>query len=264
MKKFLAYFIFVAIFGCIIASQLIFDQNNAKAAPTEIFIPDQKIMRLTDLGLHNVVSDIYWIMAIQYYGDSRQKDYKQLSQYLTLIIYLNPKASQPYSFGILNLPDLGMTDEAITLANKGLAQSEPDWEIPYYLAAVYHIYKNDPENAHRYFDLAANTKGAPDNIKYIAANYGGSPDKRSQSILIWQGIYDNATDPNIKERSKNYLDHLFILNLLDEASTKYQQKYNNLPQTVDDLVTGKILKSIPADPLGFQFEFDSSGKSKIK
>jgi len=264
MKKFLALFIFIVVFGIIIASQLIFDQNRAKTARAESFIPNAKIVKLVDLGLHNAASDIFWTMAVQYYGDSRQKDYKKLYQYLNLITDLAPHNPQPYAFGILNLPDLGMTDEAIDLAKKGLSKSKPDWEIPYYLAAVYHIYKNDPENAHRYFDLAANTENAPDNIKYVAANYGSSKDKRAQSMLIWQGIYENATDLNTKERSKNYLDHLFILDLLDEASARYQLKYNKTPRIPDDLVKDKILRELPPDPLGFQFEFDPLGKAKIK
>jgi hypothetical protein len=68
----------------------------------------------------------------------------------------------------------------------------------------------------------------------------------------------------VRERAKNYILHFELMDLIEQAASQYNKVYKKYPANVDDLVTGKILKSIPPDPFGFTFELSSDGKVTAK
>jgi len=258
MKRIFNITLILLAFAGIVTSQYFFDTQKKKVKFQEPFILKPKIVKAANLGLNNASADLAWLGAIQYFGGGESKSYRELPSYLSLASELDPKFSYPYAFGVLILPGLGYMDQGVDLALKGIKDSLPDWRIPYYLATIYHLDKNDPANAAKYFDIAANTKGAPDGIKKVAANYGSKGNKRERTKQIWTGIYETTNDSVVKERAKNYLIHFEIMDLLEQASAQYHKINNKYPANVNDLVSARILKAIPEDPFGFQFEVNQT------
>lgn len=268
MKKFQKIYlgiVFLFAVTAIIFVQFFADQAKAEGSPVDPYVPNSKIVKVLDLGLNNAAADISWLFAIQYFGGRLTPTYDSLDDYLFLSADLDPKFSYPYAFGVLLLPSVGQTDRSFELGEQGIRNSTPDWRIPYYMATTYHMTKNDTENAAKYFDLAAHTVGAPDNIQKVAASYGTRPDLRSQTELIWQGIYDGSTDMVVKERAKDYLTHLALLDFLEEAAKEYKKINNKFPDDTDQLLSSHILRAIPADPFGYQYKFNAeTGRAEIK
>ncbi len=256
MKKYFTAILLLICLGGIISVQYFYDTEKKKAQFKEPLVLKPEIVKAADLGLNNAAADFTWLSAIQYFGGGESKTYKELPSYLFLTSDLDPKFAYPYAFGALILPSIGYPDQGIELAKKGIADSKPDWKIPYYLAVTYHINKNDPVNAAKYFDVAANTPGVPDGIKKVSARYGSKKDKREQTKQIWSGIYETTNDEIVKERAKNYLVHLEIMDLLEEASKQYYGVNKKYPSDLNDLVSARILKAIPPDPFGFQYEIN--------
>ncbi len=248
------------LLGIVITSQLIFDSMQTKVALSEPNFPAESALRLVDLGLDNVAADLCWLSMIQYYGDNKRTDFPKLFDYLSLTTNLDQKFSYAYTFAALNLPVQNQADQAIILAQRGFAGNDYNWELPYYLGTTYHLYKDDSVNAAKYLALAADTAGAPENIKYIAANYGTSTDKIDQTILLWQGIYETTKELQAQDKAGKYLEHLLIVKLLNNSSQEYFAKINKYPKEPSDLVSAGILNSIPPDPLGFSFNFDENGR----
>lgn len=264
MKKiFNSLLVALALVG-IISTQYLFDAQQKKKKFEEPFVLKPEVIKASDLGLHNAASDLVWLGSIQYFGGGESKTYEELPSYLSLASDLDPKFSYPYAFGALILPSIGYVDQGIALAEKGISSSLLDWRIPYYLATAYYFDKNDAANAAKYFDLAANTSGAPDGIKKVAANFGSRGDKRNQTKQIWEGIYETTNDSVVKERAKNYVLHYSIMDLLEQASAQYYKINKKYPSNVDDLVSGRILKVIPPDPFGFQFNIGEDGTVTAK
>lgn len=259
MKSLYLTFLFVIFFACVIASQFYYDRSKARAKYIEPHIFKPEVIKAADLGLHNAAGDLFWLASIQYFGGGESKTYEKMSSYLNLATDLNPKFPYPYAFGALVLPSVGQTDQAIELAKKGIYRSSPDWRIAYYLATTYFLNKDDYANALKYFDIAANTQGAPEGIKKIAANFGTRGDKRTKTKQIWTGIYATTKDEVVKERAKTYLVHYEIMDFLEEAAKQYYKMNGKYPEALDDLVTGRILKAIPEDPFGFTFEINADG-----
>lgn len=256
--------IFILICAGMVSAQMFYDSAKAKAVYTEPVVFKSDVIKVADLGLHNAASDLFWLAAIQYLGGGDSATYEKLDDYLFLSADLDPQFAYPYAFGALLLPAFKQMDRGIEIAHKGVDNNVADWRISYYLATILYLNKDNLPEAAKYFDLAANTPGAPDGIKKVAANFGTNKDKRDQTIKIWQGIYETTNDEVVKERAKNYIIHLEILNLLDQASEEYNKRNGKYPADINDLVAGRILTAIPPDPFGFEFSIDQSGKAQAK
>lgn len=250
--------------AAIVVLQIFYDSEKSKASYSEPIVFKSDIVRVVDVGLHNAASDLMWLASIQYLGGGETPTYEKLDDYLFLASDLDPKFAYPYAFGALLLPSFQQVDKGIEIGLKGIENNVPDYRIPYYTATTYHLNKDDPINAAKYFDIAANTQGAPEGIKRVAANFGSRSDKRSKTMAIWEGIYTTTRDEIVKERAKNYLIHLQIMDLFDEASSQYFKQNNKYPTTPQDLVDAKILRAIPLDPFGFDFTFSTEGKVQVK
>ena len=262
--KILKYFLTAVLLALVVTIQFLYDEEKEKRPKPSPYVLSAEVVRAADLGLHNAASDMIWLSAIQYFGDWQTDKFQKIDDYLFLSSDLDPKFSYPYAFGVLILPSVDMADQAIELGEKGIENVQDDWRIPYYMATTYHIHKEDQANALKYFDLAANTEGAPENIKFVATIYGSNADMRAKSKTVWQGVFENSEDEVVIERAYNYVFHYEILELLEDAAQKYKEKIGSYPSELDLLVSANILTEIPADPLGFELTITETGRATIK
>ena len=214
-----------------------------------------EIIKMVDLGLHSAAASLMWIYTIQqaiYYPGELPKLIQNINK-------LDPRFSYPYAFGALILPAFDMKNQAVELAKRGITDADSDWRIPYYLATTYHIFLKDRENAALYFDMAAKTLGAPENIKIVASRYGTSKNAREQTKTIWESVYENSDDALVKESAKAHLIHIETVELLEKAVTIYKQKLGKYPDNINDLISLKILKAIPPSPFGLEFYLGENG-----
>lgn len=219
-------------------------------------LPAQAI-KLGNLGLHSASSVLMWLNTVQYIPS-------KTAEMIEVTNNLDPKFSYPYAFAALTLPSMKLADKAVTIAKNGLANADPDWRIPYYLATAYHIFLHDRKNAAFYFDMAVNTPGAPEKIKSISARYSANVDELERIKAIWTSIYETSNDPEMQERAKNYLLHVEIVRVLEKALNIYKTRYGYYPLKLEDLVQKKILKDIPLSPLGVSFDIKPGGKIIIQ
>jgi hypothetical protein len=239
---------FILLAG-IALTQYQFDNKKLERPPIPLSIIPAGAIKLVDLGLHSAASAMMWLYSIQRLSDNIEK----LPEMIKAVNNIDPKFSYPYAFSALILPSLGYKEEAVDIARRGVVEADPDWRIPYYLATTYHIFFEDRENAAFYFDVAANTPGAPEQIRTISARYGSAQTALEQTKQIWITIYETSDDEIVIEKAKNYIIHLEIVEALEKAISLYRKKYGSYPPTIESLVTGKILKEIPPSPLGVKF-----------
>lgn len=264
MKKILTSIIILFTLGLIVISQYLYDEEKSKRDKPSPLVLGAQAVRAADLGLDSAASDLIWLASIQYFGDWQTDGYQKIDDYINLANELDPKFAYPYAFGVLILPSVNMIDEALKIGEEGLKNVDYDWRIPYYMATTYHISKEDQANALKYFDIAAETPGAPENIKRITATYGSNQDMRAKSKAVWQGIFENSKDEVVQERAYKHVLHYEILDFLEEAAEKYKKKNGNYPEKLDQLVSENILVEIPKDPLGFNFVITEIGRVRIK
>lgn len=216
-----------------------------------------------DLGLHSALASYLWLETrtqLPFLPEGPEA----FSQNLRLINELDPKFNTPYIFTLIVLPTVQKFPDriqtAIEIGEHAMRQADPDWRIPFYLAAVYHLELNDRVNATKYFDLAARAPGIPETVRRFAINYGIYPHLRAQTVAIWEAIYQSAQDDATRERARAYIAHFEILNLLDRAVARYFEQVGTYPAILDEVVRAGILKEIPKDPLGLEFILYEGGQ----
>lgn len=242
------------------STQYYFDiQKKTRPIIPPTTIPAE-IIRMVDLGLHPAASSLMWIYTIQQATDHPE----ELPKLIQNVNKLDPRFSYPYAFGALILPAFGMNDQAIEIAKQGIANADLDWRIPYYLATTYHIFLKDRKNAALYFDTAAKTSNAPDNIKIVASRYGTGKSAREQTKNIWQSIYETSNDELIKESARAHIVQIETVELLEKAVSIYKQKLGKYPENINDLVSKKVLRAIPPSPFGLEFYLGTDGTILIK
>lgn len=252
--------IFLFIFA-IVFSQYFFDINKTReVTPSSLILPAE-IFKAVDLGLHSAFASLAWLSIVQNVMTPRAN---LLDQDLLLVTKLDPRFSYPYAFGVLFLPTLKKPYAAIKLGELGIKNAEPNWEIPYYMAVVYHENFHDSVNAEKYFIRSAETPGASATAKYLAVSYGTQHSRRKQTKAIWKGIYDTSHDEIVRDRARSYLEQIDIIDMLETSATVYKKKIGRYPEHIDDLIVKKILKEAPQAPPGYSYYFDTNGQVKIK
>jgi 1-deoxy-D-xylulose 5-phosphate reductoisomerase len=147
----------------------------------------------------------------------------------------------------------------MTIGQEGLRNADPDWRIPYYMALNYFVTLKDPEDALKYFDLAAQTPGVPDYARRFALNFGSPASERKKTEELWTTIRDSSNDPATKNRAQAYIDRLEIFDYLEAAVKAYQQKNGMEPTSLDQLVQKGVIPEIPQDPFGYTFILNKDG-----
>ena len=274
MKNWARAILIVAFFGGIVETQYIYDAQKAQIPETD-FPVSAKFLSYTDLGLHSTLASYLWLFKTRtelirflFLPKEDQKEgYSRYARDLAVINTLDPRYSAPYTLSVIALPSFKYADgvqAAISIGKRGIEQADPDWQIPFYLAVIYHIDLKDKTNAYKYFDIAGRTPGIPEQIRVFALNYGSIPTIREQTKQIWGAIYETTDDPDTKERAKKYVVHLTIMDYLESAAKTYKKQFGEYPKDIQGLVSKKIISEIPKDPLDFEFYMYTNGEIRVK
>jgi hypothetical protein len=259
----------ILLLVCIAATQVAYDATKISASISLPATLSPTAIRLIDMGFHSTVGSFIWVAVLPDILDL----FHNRTEYISDVAYINdidPKLSYPYAFSVLTLPVIptstgymsGLSD-AITIGERGLQNSDPDWRIPYYLATDYFIDLHNETTALLYFDQAAQTPGVPYYAKRFAENFGAEERNRDRTRDLWESILETTNDPGTKERAQAYIDRLNIFDYLEAAAAQYKKTYGVEPANLNELVAKGIIPAIPEDPFGFQFVLNPDGTVTI-
>jgi tetratricopeptide (TPR) repeat protein len=223
------------------------------------------------LSYRALLADVYWIRAIQHYGDTRlstspTKQYSALYPLLDLATSLDPRFTVAYRFGAMFLAEpfpagAGRTDLAITLLNKGLAAEPAKWQYAQDAGFVYYWWLQDYKQAAAWFDKASRIKGAPWWLRSLAATTLVQGGDRASSRVLWMQLYETAENDWVKTTSRLRLAQLDALDEMDQFAVRvarYQQIVGRFPANWEALRAAGLLRAIPSDPSGTPYLLDAT------
>jgi hypothetical protein len=223
------------------------------------------------LSFRALLADVYWIRAIQHYGDTRlssnpNKQYSALYPLLDLATSLDPQFTIAYRFGALFLAEpfpagAGRVDLAIALLNKGLAADPAKWQYAQDAGFVYYWWLQDYKQAAMWFDQASRIPGAPWWMRSMAATTLAEGGDRASSRLLWMQLYESAGDDWIRSNARLRLAQLDALDEIDQlaaAVARYQRVAGRFPADWNALRAAGLLTAIPTDPSGEPYQLDAS------
>ena len=223
-----------------------------------LYVRSPAVARRLSLGYPGLAADIYWIRALQHFGQERLsppshvRTYALLYPLLDLTTTLDPYFSIAYRFGAIYLGEPfpggpGRPDLAITLLRKGLAVQPLKWQYMEDLGFVYYWHVRDYKASAELFERAAGMPGAPTWLRPLAAVTLAEGGQRSGSRALWEQL-SKADEPWLRDSARQRLLQLDAMDVMDAWRRAR--------------ASGARV-GLPLDPSGTPFVLDATGDITI-
>jgi tetratricopeptide (TPR) repeat protein len=225
------------------------------------------VLRRISLGYDDLLADIYWLRALQYFGGTRFDDVDSglLYKYFDILTDLDPKFVNAYRYGgtfLAEPPPFGMGDVAngMKLFDKGRINNPDNFRIPLEEGFVYYLNLKDYKKASELFTEASDKPGLSDlrraYLKGMAASALAKGGNRELSRRIWEYIYENTPNQGRKRFAILNIKELDTMDMEDRLTTalrEYLKRYDAFPSTVGELKSSGLIRQVPEEPFGGEF-----------
>jgi hypothetical protein len=211
---------------------------------TRDLLPETLLPHIT-FGFTNLITDIYWIRAVQDFIVWDGKDLYYLN-YFKNISALDPTFEYPHLFNILIVPqnkNITVLNSVATIAERGITAIPDSWKIPFYLGTQYYLFTKVYQPAEHYLAIAASRHGAPDGVyltystfvaRKVAPSIKSEKDIEFAKSLI-AVIYNNTDNETIKKIAEKGLQENLIHQMLTKGIIAYKEQYKRYPKSVDEM-----------------------------
>ncbi|MAI25993.1 MAG: hypothetical protein ACJZ7Z_05080 [Myxococcota bacterium] len=217
-------------------------------------VPRPEVAQVLSLGFESVVSDYYWLKAVQIAGGARtpgpeQGDY--LARLVDLVTYLNPHVGHAYRFAAVWLIQ---TEEEVREANRllrrGIESQPEEWRNWFYLGFNHFYYLDETEEAARNLAVASELPGAPAYLSRLVVRLRAE----SGGLDVAQALLSEMVrDTQTEEALSGYLEALGEIEVerhardLDSAREAFVETYGRDIESMDELAAffDPILNRLP-------------------
>jgi tetratricopeptide (TPR) repeat protein len=267
----------VALFaGSVLTLRKVETLRGKEATLEEIlYLPSGKMLKRMSLGYSNLLADIYWTRAVQYFGNKQKQHstrYDLLNPLLEITTDLDPHLVPAYQTGSIFLSQgdpygAGQPDKAVALLEKGIRENPEYWRLYFTLGFIHYIDRRDYKAAEEAFKKGSEVPGALAWMKVMAARMAEHSRDFGTAIALWRGIYETNSG---KEVRKNAADHLVSLQadadieVLERRVQYFREKKGSLPSRWSDLISVGLLRGIPQDSTGSPYVLMPDGTVQVE
>jgi tetratricopeptide (TPR) repeat protein len=264
----------VLLLGAVVGLQAVRERQAALptgSAEHLLYVRSPEFMKRAALSYDSLVADVYWIRAVQHYGQTKlstasDKQYDLLFPLLTRTTSLDTRFNIAYRFGAIFLAEkypagAGRPDQAIALLQRGLEAQPGKWEFAQDIGFVHYWFRQDYTQAAEWFKRASVMPGAPNWLSALAAVTLARGGNRDSSRQLWQEVLNSADADWLKQQAQFRLTQLNAMDQIDtlEGVVKlYAQRTGVQPRSWLDLIRAGYLRGIPVDPERHQYQLDAS------
>jgi tetratricopeptide (TPR) repeat protein len=176
-----------------------------------LYLPSGNLISQLSLGYKQVVSDLVWFSAIQYYGDYRldRHGLNYFKGLIDIVVTLDPNFIFAYEFGAMVVSeDMGHFEEGIDILKRGMGENPTSWRLPFEIGFLYYLHQVNFDMAARYFDLASRMPEAPERAKRFAAFVYWVAGQQASALKLWEEYAEYTENPYLKELAKSYVEKL--------------------------------------------------------
>jgi tetratricopeptide (TPR) repeat protein len=232
-----------------------------------LYLPSGKVIKTLSLGYSGLMADVYWMRAVQYYGEKRLKNEKRfdlLDPLIDIATTLDPQLIHAYRFGAIFLSEQSpvgaeQPEKAVALLKLGIERNPDEWPLYRDLGFVYYWYLQDyKRGAEAFLEGSKNPKSAAW-MKTFAAELLAKGGSRESARFLWQQFYDTADNEQMKRNARENLLRLQALDEIDiltDFIIKVEAKLGRPVQSIDEIVELGLIKHHPLDPKGLTYIYD--------
>lgn len=239
------------------------DERNAVVRAEQLaYLPQGEYLRLAVLGYRQVVADLIWLQAVQHIGATRdtQPGYRWTYHAVDVLTDLDPTFVPPYQAAGLFLGVLvGHHEEGLAILGKGMRHNPSIWQLPFLAGYISYYELCNPVAGGEYLRIAAQVPGAPTYLPQLASRMTVESGDPTAALEFLNRFSRTVTDERIREaltqRMKEIVQEKDLL-FLEESIRRYRAKYGHVPTKVEDLMLHGVIRQLPVDPLGGQYQID--------
>ncbi|HZN55513.1 MAG TPA: hypothetical protein VFB67_09345 [Candidatus Polarisedimenticolaceae bacterium] len=254
-----------AVLGAGVArARIVHIEDERRGRKELLFLPNGKYLKAISLGHAPLVADGLYLWAIQYYSDYDQADRYRFVEHVfgDVIAELDPRYTDPYWLGAIILTTEAKDLEAgLRLLDEGFAKNPQEWILPY-LAGWECDRVGQYARAAAYFDQAGRAPGAPPALFRLKAGMTALGGDLHEAIARWRDVLDDPRNDDaaraIATRQIRRLTVRADLRDLEGAIEAYRERNGHPPRRLEDLVRAGLLPSVPLDPDGHPYAYDSA------
>lgn len=220
------------------------------------------------LAFDALAADVYWVRAVQFYGDTKlskekDKNYDLLFPLLDMTTSLDPQFSIAYRFGAILLSEPmpngpERPDLAIALLEKGIRQTPDRWEYYHDAGFVEYWWRQDNEKAAAWFLRASKVPGAPEWLPQVAATVLAEAGARESARDLWIRMAESDQEwmRQAAERGLMRLDAERAVAELQAIVNRFYDDAGRFPASWVELVQAGRVRGVPLDPSGEPYVLD--------
>src|SRR5213596_2014621 len=182
----------------------------------EVLLRSPRLVKAMGLEYAPLLADIYWTRVVQFYGNKHVRgdaNLEELWPLLDITTTLDPNLIVAYRFGAIFLSQsapggAGRPDLAVQLIQRGIKANPDYWRLYEDLGFIYYFDLKDYKKAAEAFQEGSKNPKALIWMKVMAAKIAAEGESYETSFFLWNDVYTNTTDPQIKENAKAHLQLL--------------------------------------------------------
>ena len=231
-----------------------------------LFLPTGEYLSAASLGYQALIADALYLWSIQYYGHQMAPEGRQyLWRIFDVITDLDPHYEDAYLTGALMMGvDLGDTELAIRMLEKGAAQNPDGWIYP--VETGYYAWMNlgDHELAAQYFDRALAIPGVPEVVGRIRAGMAEATGDKREALDLWVTIYGAARESGDAKIESVAWQHVYDLKVdldleeLSAAVRRFRDDRGRPPEALGELAREGYLQAVPVMPTGEAYGYEAA------
>jgi hypothetical protein len=233
------------------------------------------VVRSFSFGFADVLADLYWLRAVQYYGrqklDSASEGYVDLLPLLETAAELDPRFTVVYRYGAVFLSEpipvgAGRPEAGVAFLGKGADRNPENWQLRQEEGMFTSVYLNDPIRASQTLSRAATIPGAPWWMSSLAAFVLTSGGEYEASVRMWTLLYEQAPPGPLKANAESQLlvaRSRLLARQVEDQVRAYREKSSDASSTLRQL-RGRGVITADADVSGTPFDYDpESGSVRV-
>lgn len=267
MQKSVLLFILIVVYGIVI---LPFTTELSKR-PIAVklgFFPNAEIVKLVVGDQQYIVSEYATLKVIMYFGSLVehlknkvyiQPEYENMIGTLKTASKLDPWNADIYYFSQAAFVwELRKVSDVNSLLDYGIRHRTWDDQLPFFAGFNAAYFLKDYAAAAEYMKRAAEISKNP-LVTNLAARYFYESGQEEVGIKVIEYIQQRTMDVRLSRLYLLRKEALTAVLTIKQAISKYTQKFNTSPHSVDELLSSGMLDSLPVDPYGGSFYIDKHG-----
>lgn len=227
-----------------------------------IALPDGATLKILSFGYRNLVADMLFIWAIQFYSATHLTNrFDYIEDVFNVITDLHPRFKAPYLVGswIMGLEGKKF-HMAIRLLEKGSKNNPDEWIFDY--DAGFYAYRElkDVALAERLFRRASQRPNAPHLIRRKWAHMVYMQDNLEYAFNLWKELERGAKDQLAKDSAFHHLyqiDFEMDQRKIEQAIQEFRGRFGGNPDSLAELSSRGIMREVPRDYSGQPYRYDS-------